>query len=144
MTKLKNKFIEFGVTFSAFLSPILMIISIFTNKWLYSIEKVSSGHFLLEKHFSTPIYFTNYQSTSKLFININQSNDWNVTQIAKNNLKKINSTEIKPFYQPFDYIEATYGLWIICRKIGKIFKINYYFSEYHRKVKYKSESKYLR
>ncbi len=90
MSKAKTKFIFFGLSMSAYFSPILMIISIITTKWLYSIEKVTNGIIVQEK----------ILSVNSGFLKPN-------TSFAVSNVL------------PLEFIEATYGLWEMCRISGK-------------------------
>jgi hypothetical protein len=97
MTNFKNSFIFIGLSVSAYLSPILMIISIMTNRWLFSTEKVANGE-------------RNYMNSQ-----IAAKNDLTKMQAGGN---VSSATEPTPIL-PLDYIEAAYGLWQMCRIVGK-------------------------
>ncbi len=92
MTKSKNKFIFVGLSISAYLSPILMLISIMSNKWLYSVEKVSNGNTMSDRTY--------------------------VPNIGEKNTTLSKSDGSLTSFLPLEFIEASYGLWEMCRISG--------------------------
>jgi hypothetical protein len=102
MGQLKKKLLFFGLSLSAYTSPVLMIISLFTNHWLSSSEVLIIPT-AKEKQTTTP---SSYQSA---FFTKNVAGSRNMT------------TKV---FIPLDHLEANYGLWEMCKITGRIDKHN--------------------
>jgi hypothetical protein len=123
MSRLRYRLLFYGLSLTAYLSPLLMIISLATNYWLFSSEKITGS-----QRFST---FPNPQTTttttiiSSLFVTSESRSESSFRTFYKSNsthfLTSIRtSTTTIPinYYPPTDYIEANYGLWRMCRIAG--------------------------
>jgi hypothetical protein len=85
MGKYRDRLLFGGLISSAYLSPILMIVSIATNYWIYSSEK------------AIPMMTT-----------------------LSNEIDEILTTRSVTEIVPLDFIEANYGLWIMCKVTGNL------------------------
>ena len=107
-----------------------MIISLSTNHWLFSHEKLSlSKNMLREKTTVTTSTQPTSTSTTSSIIPINSSNNNAIgdmmKKLSKNisvqvpNLPKYETTTKKQIvYVPTDYFDANYGLWRMCKIMG--------------------------
>lgn len=103
MGQLKKKLLYIGLSASAYISPSLMILSLFTNYWLHSSETV-----VVPTAKDRPTTTTTTTTVSGLFFG-----NINVTR-----LMTTKNTTIKQYY-PLDHMEALYGLWEMCKITGK-------------------------
>ena len=110
MGRLKHKLLFYGLSLSAYFSPIVMIISMLTNYWLYSVEKITGFP-------HSPTLQTSSIRPTSLVSNplINFSNTKYVQTIASMSTE----STIMKHNEPLGYIEASYGLWQICKVTGK-------------------------
>ncbi|CAF0798500.1 unnamed protein product [Brachionus calyciflorus] len=96
MGKLKNRLLFVGLSISAYASPIFMIISILTHYWLNSMEKIQQQQQGLKDKTQTT-------TSIQMFVDYNNKNN------------KTNDFTQNLYYAPLDYIQASYGLWKMCR-----------------------------
>jgi hypothetical protein len=103
MGQLRKKLLYIGLSASAYTSPLLMILSLFTNYWLHSSETV-----VVPTAKDRPTTTTTTTTESGIFF-------------ANTNSTKISTTKnttIKQYY-PLDHMEALYGLWEMCKITGR-------------------------
>lgn len=110
MGELKNRLLFYGLSISAYISPMLMIISIMTNYWLFSTEKITLSPQAAREKVSMAT--TTPQSQATPFHNSNMS------MSTLNKARVDTTTVVSLYYTPLDSIEASYGLWRMCRVIG--------------------------
>lgn len=88
---MRHKLLFFGLSFTAYVSPMLMLISILTNYWLFSKEKI-----ILHSGILTSTIASDNHTTSS-----------------------IQQTTFNRYSPPEDFTEAKYGLFRMCRTTGK-------------------------
>lgn len=149
MGQLKHRISFYALSISAYISPMLMILSLSTNHWLTSIEKTggrdrptpSSSTRLITTTTTTTTTTSTTKSSTTTGANPTNSAAMNVTNAhhhhhtftdkkniytvtgSFNNNKSFalgdgTSTPSFNLYIALDYIEATYGLWEMCRITG--------------------------
>lgn len=103
MGHLKRRLLFYGLSISAYSSPLLMIISLATNYWLFSSEKITGQQILTKE---TTVHTTTLSPVSN----------------STNSTRKVPVKPLDVYYEPLDHIEASYGLWEMCRITGKLSK----------------------
>lgn len=101
MGKLKHRLLFAVLTSSAYISPILMILSLWTNYWLLSIERM-----IIPKELET---------TQLLLPSSTLSNALKTSA----DMKRITTT-YNSFFPPTYRTTANYGLWQSCKKSGLV------------------------
>ena len=125
MGRLKHRLLFYGLSFSAYLSPIVMIISILTNYWLFSVERIT-GHGQ-----SDTITTSTLKSTTNLPSNLMINSTKPISLPTSRFIIQSNSTThitlTTKTFESLGYIEASYGLWKICKITGKWHVKNVFF-----------------
>ena len=135
MGQIKNRLLFFGITCTAYISPLFMIISLSTNFWLFSTEKIQMPKNMnREKAAVTTLQPTTVTTVSAALFTAVKPLPNNYA-VGANDLKKhsknISLLQIPKFelttkqsivYAPSEYTEANYGLWRMCKIIGCFLK----------------------
>jgi hypothetical protein len=124
--RLKNTFIFTGLSLSAYVSPLLMIFSLLTHNWLYSVEKLPRNvHMIMEQqqqpHQQSPSTLTPTTITQPMQLLFKNNTFWfdkNIT-LAPKTQDTTDSNTINR-YRHIKYVEATYGLFRMCGTQGSI------------------------
>ena len=116
MGRLKHRLLFYGLSFSAYLSPIVMIISILTNYWLFSVERIT-GHGQSDTVTTSTLKSTT-NLPSNLMINSTKPISLPTSRFIQSNSTSQITLTTKTF-ESLGYIEASYGLWKICKITGE-------------------------
>jgi hypothetical protein len=118
MGRLKHRLLFYGLSFSAYFSPIVMIISILTNYWLFSVERITNNG---QSDTTITTKPTTTLNSQHLIMNTTQSINTQITTFSQSNSTSTMSSTTKT-YEPLGYIEASYGLWQVCKITGNFSK----------------------
>ena len=116
MGRLKHRLLFYGLSFSAYSSPIVMIISILTNYWLFSVERITSNG--QSETTTTSTLKSTTILNSYLISNSTKPINISIIYFIQSNSTPITSLTSKT-YDSLGHIEASYGLWKICKITGK-------------------------
>ena len=97
MAEWGHKLLFYVFSFSAYVSPSLMIISIATDYWLFSYEKITYQYAKIVTATTRSIKLLNNTST--------------VTPVFS--VDSIDPSKL------LDYMEANFGLWRMCKTLGE-------------------------
>ena len=122
MGKLKHRFLFTVLTCSAYASPLLMVVSLWTNYWLLSTEKAFNSKSAEFETSSVSTYFPIQVSTKGALENL-AIKSFNSTFRQQHTPSTTKSATNNPLYPVKFNIEVNYGLWEICKKIGNCFCI---------------------
>ena len=115
MGRLKHTLLFYGLSISAYTSPIVMIVSMLTNYWLFSVERITHHPHTVATTASSTTLTTRASTTRSFYSKINVSSATLTPAITAT------STEFTTthHYELLAQIEASYGLWEICKVTGK-------------------------
>ena len=114
MGRLKHTLLFYGLSISAYTSPIVLIVSMLTNYWLFSVERIT--------------HHPHGTSATTVLLNTRTSTTSHHTIQTHENSSKVESTSpveevtTTKYYEPLPQIEASYGLWEICKISGNFRK----------------------
>ena len=121
MGKLKHRFLFTVLTCSAYASPLLMVVSLWTNYWLLSTEKAFNSKSAEFETSSVSAYFPIQVSTKGALENL-AIKPFNSTSRQQQYTPATTKSTTNNLLYPLKFnIEVNYGLWEICKKIGNFF-----------------------
>ena len=147
MGRLKHRLSFYGITLSAYISPLLMIMALATSHWLSSTEKLTQQMLMRATVTTTPppgaqtstvarkqpIFNSNTNQLSSSggsgAFSISSGAITSTVRSAKHGESHTKSTS--PHAKPLEFIEATYGLWEMCKIKGSL--LNYYIRDTYSK-----------
>lgn len=106
MTRFRNNFIFIGLSLSAYISPLLMIVSILTSRWLFSFERVPKDQ--MNEYAALFLTTTTTKSVTSHTVEILSNLTQATTTTTTTTVGRKSSTQRKI------YIEAAFGLWSLC------------------------------
>jgi len=129
MGRLKHRLLFYGLSFSAYFSPIVMIISILTNYWLFSVERITNNGQSDTTITTKPTTTTTTTTLNSQHLTMNTTHSIHIqitTFSQSNSTSTISST--RKTYESLGYIEASYGLWQVCKIMGKFSRVYWNFT----------------
>lgn len=103
MSKLKHKLLFIVLSSSAYVSPLLLVVSLWTNYWLLSTERT-----IIPKDTETTMGIVT--ETNKLVVN---------STLAQSSTIKQVTTTYNSLFPPTYHVYTNYGLWEFCKLSGQ-------------------------
>lgn len=131
MGRLKHRLSFYAITTSAYISPLLMILSLATSHWLYSTEKLSQQYIKASVATTSASMVISATSRKTPIFNSNSHQNANSSGIGvvvgptSTTRTKHSDAKTTTGPKPLDYIEAIYGLWEMC-KIKGFYLVQFY------------------
>ncbi len=116
MGKFKHKFLFVVLTSSAFISPFLMVVALWTNYWLHSTERtvIPKDAEILTSTMSTVTIANILKLSTDSFLAIEK-------KILSTTTTQKPTTTYNTFFPPTYKVYANYGLWESCKITGLFF-----------------------
>ncbi len=114
MGKIKHRLLFIVLTTSAYVSPLLMVVALWTNYWLLSTERT-----VIPKDVDIAAFPRSLSTLTTAFrLSTESMLDLDSTILSSTTPKRLPTTTYNTFFPPTYKVYANYGLWESCKKTG--------------------------